>query len=64
MSKGLRRLGVGTGLATGLSLLALSIGGIASVDADLQAAAEQRPGAEQVRVVHLRDCPHRGDRAF
>lgn len=60
-------MGVGAGLATGLSLLALSIGGIASVDADLQAAAEQRqrPGAEQVRIVHLLDCPHRtAARAF
>ena len=60
MTTRVRRLGFGAALATGLSMLALSVGGIASLDADLRAAAEQRPGNERVRIVDLRDgrdCP-------
>ena len=57
MTTRLRRLFFGAGLATGLSLLGLSIGGMASLDAELRAAAEQRPGAERVTIVDKRDCP-------
>jgi hypothetical protein len=60
MTTRVRRLGFGAALATGLSLIGLSVGGIASLDADLRAAAEQRPGHERVRIVDLsdgRDCP-------
>jgi hypothetical protein len=53
-----RRIGFSAALATGLSLLGLSIGGMASLDADLRAAAEQRPGGERVSIVERgRDCP-------
>ena len=53
-----RRFGFSAALATGLSLLGLSIGGMASLDADLRAAAEQRPGGERVSIVDGgRDCP-------
>ena len=52
-----RRLGFGTALATGLSLLGLSVGGMASLDADLRAAAEQRPGGQRVSILDQRDCP-------
>jgi hypothetical protein len=45
-----RRLGFGTALATGLSLVALSFGGMATLDADLRAAAEQRQTDERVRI--------------
>ncbi|MDQ3741136.1 MAG: hypothetical protein M3389_09370 [Actinomycetota bacterium] len=58
MSTRVRRLGFGAALATGLSLLGLSVGGMASLDADLRAAAEQRPSIERVVVTdHGRDCP-------
>ena len=58
MTTRVRRIGFGAALATGLSLLGLSIGGMASLDAELRAAAEQRPGAERVRIVDDgRDCP-------
>ncbi len=59
-----RRMGFGTALATGLALLGLSVGGMASLDADLRAAAEQRPGVDRVRIVDDRDCPkpRRADR--
>ncbi len=59
MSTRVRRLGFGAALATGLSLLGLSVGGMASLDADLRAAAEQRPGNERVVLVddRGRDCP-------
>ena len=57
------RMGFAAALATGLSLIGVSIGGMASLDADLRAAAEQRPGAERVRIVDVKDCPrHRADR--
>ncbi len=46
-----RRVGFGAALATGLSLLGLSIGGMASLDADLRAAAQERPGGERITVV-------------
>ena len=55
-------MGFGAALATGLSMIALSVGGIASLDADLQAAAEQRPGAERTNIVDVRDCPRKSDR--
>ena len=45
------RLGFGAALATGLSLLGLSVGGMASLDADLRAAAEQRQGGERINVI-------------
>jgi hypothetical protein len=52
MTTRVRRIGFGTALATGLSLIGLSVGGMASLDADLRAAAEQRaPQGERVRVV-------------
>ena len=51
-----RRLGFGTALATGLSLVALSFGGMATLDADLRAAAEQTRTDERVRIDD-RDCP-------
>jgi hypothetical protein len=51
-----RRLGFGTALATGLSLVALSFGGLATLDADLRAAAEQRQTDERVSIGD-RDCP-------
>ena len=57
MTTRVRRIGFGAALATGLSLLGLSIGGMASLDAELRAAAEQRPGAERVNIVDGRDCP-------
>ncbi len=64
MTTRVRRLGFGAALATGVSLFGLSIGGIASLDADLRAAAEQRPGTERVRIVDVRDdCPHRTQRS-
>ena len=57
MTTTVRRMGFGAALATGLSLLGLSIGGMASLDAELRAAAEQRPGGERVNIVDKRDCP-------
>ena len=51
-----RRLGFGTALATGMSLVALSFGGMATLDADLRAAAEQREIEERVRIDD-RNCP-------
>lgn len=51
-----RRLGFGTALATGLSLVALSFGGMATLDADLRAATEQTQRDERVRI-DGRDCP-------
>jgi len=58
MTSRVRRLGFGAALATGLSLLGLSIGGMASLDAELRAAAEQRPGGDRVSIVDDgRDCP-------
>ncbi len=57
-----RRVGFGAALATGLAMLGVSIGGIASLDADLRAAAEQRPGGERVRIVDVRECPRKADR--
>lgn len=62
MSTRVRRVGFGAALATGLSMIALSIGGIASLDANLQAAAEQRPGGERTKIVDVRDCPRDGER--
>ena len=61
MSPRLRRLGFGATLATGLSLIALSVGGMATLDGDLQAAAEQTPGVERVNIVDRpsHDCPRR-----
>ena len=55
-------MGFGAALATGLSLIALSFGGMASLDGDLQAAAEQTPGVERVKVVDVKrdhDCDRR-----
>lgn len=52
-----RRLGFGTALATGFALLGLSVGGMASLDADLRAAAEQRPGGQRISILDARDCP-------
>ncbi|HEX2086252.1 MAG TPA: hypothetical protein VHF89_11255 [Solirubrobacteraceae bacterium] len=46
MTSRLRRLGFGVALATGLSLVGLSVGGMASLDADLRAAAAERPALE------------------
>ena len=59
MTTRVRRVGFGAALATGLSLLGLSVGGMASLDADLRAAAEQRPGGERVVLIDDtgRDCP-------
>lgn len=56
MTNRARRLGFGTALATGLSLVALSFGGMATLDADLRAAADQHQGDERVRIDD-RDCP-------
>ena len=56
MTTRVRRLGFGTALATGLSLVALSFGGMATLDADLRAAAEQHQTDERVRIDD-RDCP-------
>jgi hypothetical protein len=55
-----RRLGFGTALATGLSLVALSFGGMATLDADLRAASEHSQTDERVRIDD-RNCPR--DRA-
>ncbi|HEV2815582.1 MAG TPA: hypothetical protein VGW10_20160 [Solirubrobacteraceae bacterium] len=64
MTPTVRRLGFGAALATGLSLLGLSIGGMASIDADLRAAAEQRPGGERVSIVDVdRRCDRDRERA-
>ena len=52
-----RRLGFAAALATGVSLLGSSIGGMASLDAELRAAAEQRPGGERVSITDERICP-------
>ena len=58
MTSRARRIGFGAALATGLSLLGFSIGGMASLDAELRAAAEQRPGSDRVSIVERgRDCP-------
>lgn len=51
-----RRLGFGTALATGMSLVALSFGGMATLDADLRAAAEHSRSDERVRIDD-RKCP-------
>jgi hypothetical protein len=51
-----RRLGFGTALATGLSLVALSFGGMATLDADLRAASEQRQTDDRV-LFDKHDCP-------
>lgn len=61
MTPRVRRVGFGATLATGLSLMALSLGGMASLDGDLRAAAEQTPGVERVEIVDVegRDCDRR-----
>jgi hypothetical protein len=60
MTPRVRRMGFGGAVATGLALIALSFGGMASLDADLQAAAEQTPGVERVKVVDTKhDCDRR-----
>jgi hypothetical protein len=63
MSTRLRRMGFGAALATGASLVALSFGGMASLDGELRAAAQQVQTEERVRVDE-RECkrPHRSDR--
>lgn len=62
MTPRVRRLGFGGAVATGLSLIALSFGGMASLDGDLQAAAEQTPGVERVKIVDVKhDCDRRRD---
>lgn len=45
-----RRVGFGAALATGLTLMAMSFTGMANLDDDLRAAAEQTPGVERVSV--------------
>ena len=55
MTTRLRRLGFGVAFAIGLALLALSFGGMASLDADLRAAAEQVRTDQRVRL-DLREC--------
>ncbi|HEX8119923.1 MAG TPA: hypothetical protein VF549_01540 [Solirubrobacteraceae bacterium] len=59
MSKLVRRLGFGAALATGLSLLTLSATGMAALDGDLRAAAEQQQTGTH-RVVlqreHIEPC--------
>ena len=63
MTPRVRRTGFGAALATGLSLIALSFGGMASLDGELQAAAEQTPGVERVKIVDAKpDCDRRRDR--
>ena len=63
MTPRVRRMGFGAALATGLSLIALSFGGMASLDGELQAAAEQTPGVERVKIVDVKgDCDRRRDR--
>ncbi len=62
MTTRVRRVGFGAALATGLSMIAVSVGGIASLDADLQAAAEQRPGGDRMKIVDVRDCPRERER--
>jgi hypothetical protein len=58
MSTMVRRLGFGAAFATGLSLLALSATGMASLDGDLQAAAAQQTTTERVvlKREHLEPC--------
>jgi hypothetical protein len=56
-----RRFGFGTALATGLSLVALSFGGMATLDADLRAAADQRQTDERV-LIDGHDCPRERDK--
>ena len=56
-----RRLSFGTALATGLSLVALSFGGMATLDADLRAASEQRQTDERV-LINDHDCPRERNR--
>jgi hypothetical protein len=56
------RLGAGAVAATGLTLLALALAGMAGLDQRLDAAA--RPSAPAVFEdveVDRRDCPHRDD---
>ena len=55
MTTRLRRLGFGAALATGLSLVALSFGGMASLDGELRAAAEQREPEQRV-LIEDREC--------
>ena len=50
-----RRLGFGAALATGLTLIGMSFGGMASIDDDLRAAAEQTPSVERVSI-NLNEC--------
>ena len=45
-----RRLGFGAAAATGLTLIAMSFSGMANLDDQLQAAAEQPPGVERVSI--------------
>jgi hypothetical protein len=65
MTSRVRRFGTVVALSTGLSLIGLSIGGMASLDADLRAAADQRPGNERVRIIDagshdaVRECERR-----
>ena len=56
MTTRFRRLGFGAALATGLSLVALSFGGMASLDGELRAAAQQREPEQRV-LIDGRDCP-------
>ncbi len=48
-----RRAGFGASVATGLALMALSVGGMATVDDELQAAAE--PPANERVVIDTRE---------
>ena len=52
-----RRIGFGSAMATGLALIGLSFGGMASIDGDLRAAAEQTPGIERVDVKNVESVP-------
>ena len=52
-----RRVGFGGALATGLALIGMSFGGMASLDGELRAAAEQTPSLERVNVdLHKGKC--------
>ena len=49
-----RRLGLGAAVATGLALLGMSFGGMATLDGRLQAAAE--PPVQERVVIETRDA--------
>jgi len=61
--KGVRRIGLGATVASGLCLVALGLSGMAGVDSRLEAASQARPEVRDVsNFSERRDCPQKRHR--